>query len=214
MKAEKPSHIVEQDPLEGGGFMYWVAGIFLAIAVAGFAWTSQLTDAQSHDSPVLMIALFGLLGGAGCLLFAVVQSLRFRKFGHSTLETDTPVAGSPWKGRVRTGADLATKGNYVVTLEYEEEKYDGKEMRTVVIWKATDKVDQKSVRSSAGIPFQFAAPGKELKKSGDGGVWWLKVTAPMAGVNYQALFNVTFLLDEPPKDTMPCWGAGLTELTR
>jgi hypothetical protein len=43
MTTEKPGHIVEQDPLEGGGFMYWVAGIFLAIAVGGFAWTSQLT---------------------------------------------------------------------------------------------------------------------------------------------------------------------------
>ena len=208
MKAEKPGHIVEQDPLEGGGFMYWIAGIFLAIAVAGFAWTSQLTDAQSHDSPVLMIALFGLLGGAGCLplcrrAIAAIPEIRPLDAGNAT----QPVAGSPWKGLVRTRSDLATKGNYVFTLEYEEEKFDGKEMRTVVVWKATDKVDQKSVRSSAGIPFQFAAPGKELKKSGDGGVWWLKVTAPMAGVNYQALFNVTFLLDEPPKDTMPWWGS-------
>jgi len=46
-------------------------------------------------------------------------------------------------------------------------------------------------------------------------MWWLKISAPLRGVNFMTLFNVTFLLDAPPKDkNMPWWGQMLTDLTR
>jgi hypothetical protein len=101
---------------------------------------------------------------------------------------------------IRTKFDLSTKGNYIFTLTYEEEHYSSasKSMKTEVIWKATSEADYRSVRSSVGIPFEFAPPDKKLKKSSSGGMWWLKVSAPMRGVNFTTVFNVTFLLDETP----------------
>ena len=215
MKAENQGHIVEQDPLEGGRGWLIGAAIFLAFAIFGFTWTSRYTDLEYHDSLLLPASAFAGLLGSGCLVFGVWLSLRFRKFGHSFLETDTPVAGAPWKGMIRTRSDLSTKGDYNFLLTYEESRWNAasKKSENVVIWKATSKAEHRSVRSSVGIPFEFAPPGKELKKSSSGGVWWLKVSAPMSGVNFMTLFNVTFLLDKPPKD-MPPWGRFLTELTR
>jgi hypothetical protein len=102
---------------------------------------------------------------------------------------------------IRTKTDLSTKGNYAFTLTYEEERYSSasKSMKTVVIRKSTCEADCRSVKSSLGVPFEFAPPDPKLKKSSSGGMWWLKVSAPMRGVNFMTLFNVTFLLDEPPK---------------
>lgn len=40
------------------------------------------------------------------------------------------------------------------------------------------------------------------------------MTAPMAGANYLTVFNVTSLLDAPPKGRqMPWWGQVLSDLT-
>ncbi len=100
---------------------------------------------------------------------------------------------------------------------YEEEHYSSasRSTETEIIWKATCEADYRSVRSSAGIPFEFAPPGNALKKTSAGGIWWLKISAPMRGVNFMTLFNVTFLLDALPKDkNMPWWGQMLTDLTR
>jgi hypothetical protein len=215
LKPENSDHVIEQDPLEGGRGWLIAGAISLAFAVFGFAWTSRYTDLEYHDSLLLPASAFAGLLSSGCLVFGTWLWLRFRKFGHSFLETNTPVAGSPWKGVIRTRSDLATKGDYTFLLTYEESRWDAasKKTRDEVIWKATSKADCRSVRSSVGIPFEFAPPGKELKKSSSGGVWWLKVSAPMTGVNYMTLFNVTFLLDKPPKD-MPPWGQFLTDLIR
>lgn len=217
MKSDGPGLIVEQDPLEGGRGWIWVGVILLAISIAGFVWTSGYTALELHDSILQPISAFALLAGIASSVFGVWLWLRFRKFGHSFLETDMPVAGAPWKGLIRTTSDLSTKGNYTFTLTYEEEHYSSasRSTKTEIIWKATREADYRSVRSSAGIPFEFAPPGKELKKSKSGGMWWLKISAPMRGVNFITLFNVTFLLDAPPKDkNMPWWGQMLTDLTR
>jgi hypothetical protein len=206
MVAKNPKPIVEEDPLEGGSLEFWIAGIFLLPAAAAFLWSSQFTYAELHDTPVLPIAGFATLVGVSSLVFGLWLEFRLRKFGHSFLKTEKPIAGQPWKGAIRTTFELSVKGNYIFTLTYEETHYSSFEKKnvTVVVWKATCETDYRSVRSSAGIPFKFAPPGSELKKSKSGGMWWLKVTAPMRGLNYMTLFNVTFLLDAPPKgEDMP-----------
>ncbi len=116
MKSDGPGHIVEQDPLEGGRGWIWAGVILLAIAVSGFVWTSRYTPIELHDSILQPISAFALLAGMASLVFGVWLWLRFRKFGHSFLETDMPVAGAPWKGLIRTTSDLSTKGNYTFTL--------------------------------------------------------------------------------------------------
>lgn len=215
MTESRASQRVEQeDPLEGGGGWYWIAGVLLAAAAGLGYWASGQTLEQRSDTGSLPFAIFSAMLGTAALVFAVWHTWRFRKFGHSTLDAVRPLAGERWQGSIRTKRDLATTGDYTFLLTYEEEQYDVtfKRTRAVILWKGVCKVDGAAARSSKGIPFFFEPPGAELQRSSSGGTWWLKVTAPMRGLNYLTLFDVTRLLDEPPRGK-PWWGQALEALT-
>ena len=209
-----PTRIVQEDPLTGGGGWYWVAAVLLAAAGAGGWWASRLSFEELHDSPVGPLAAFAGMLGIATLVFASYLTLRFRKFGHATLDAEVPVAGRAWKGVVRTGSDLAATGDYVITLSCEEaqRRPDSNVGGPVVVWKATCRVAPGGVRSSAGIPFDFAPPAEGNLTSSSGGFWWLEVKAPVTGMNFVTLFDVTPLLGKHVHDRL-WWGEALSAIS-
>lgn len=209
-----PQRIVQEDPLDAGGGWYKVAAVLLVLAAVGGAWASRQTIEQRSDTGSLPLSIFAALLGLAALVFALWHTWRFRKFGSSTLETTAPIAGKRWQGAVRTTHDLAATGDFTLTLSYEElrSKLADHKLAAVTLWKGVCTVERSTVRSSQGIPFAFLPPGAELARSSSGGTWWLRVDAPMRGLNYMTLFDVTRLLEAPPSGR-PWLGEALEALT-
>jgi hypothetical protein len=187
--------------------------VLLAAAAAGGWWASRLSAEALHDSLVAPLSAFAAILGLSSLVFAAYLTLRFRKFGHATLDAAVPVAGAPWKGVVRTGTDLRATGDYELTLSCEEPRrrvaaHGG---GPVVVWKGSCRVQHAGLRSSRGIPFEFAPP-EDAPTSSASGVWWLEVRAPVAGLDFVTVFNVTPLLGKRFHDG-PWWGEALSAVT-
>lgn len=208
------TRIEQEDPLDGGGRFFRVAAFLLAGAALGGWWSSRQPLEALHDSLIPPGSVFAGMLGAFCLAFGTWKELRFRKFGHSVLEAEAPVAGRAWEGAVRTQRDLAVTGDFTVVLRCEESRYSPTEQSTVpfTVWKAACIVERAGVRSGQGIPFSFDPPGDAVPASSPDGRWWLEVSAPTRGVSYATFFDVTPLFARPPRGR-PWWGEALEALT-
>lgn len=151
-------------------------------------------------------AAFGLLFpliGAGLLAHAFLQTLRWRKFGDSTLAlASTPAApGGRLVGAIRTGAGLRPEGGFRLALTCVRRVTSGsgkeRSVSETILWRG----DRTMTGSLPGddpmrpdIPVSFEIPADAAPTRGEDSVdrilWNLSVDAELPGLDYHADFEV------------------------
>ncbi len=202
------------------GMALWLTA--LAMLGAGVIWLGlpAIFDPASADfipfpaAAAMFFAVFGLIHlGKGLL-----QSARSGKSGASTLEAGPAVLGRIYRGKIRTDRAIEATGPYAIRLLCESKALntgsdsDDTHLRTsrIPVWEATANAPT-STRSSAGIPFEFRIPKDALPNLHGSSVpgqmifWTLSISAPMAGLHYQAVFPIDVGTgsetdDEPARD--------------
>lgn len=184
----------------------WAMAILFLAAAAGTWWWfrgSLNYDVNSRDfNPLGLVPIVLAAIGLWNLVPAIRGTLVSRKFGGTSfaMDGDDVALGETLSGRIRTAADIAPTGDYVVTLQcveaittFDTTKGESR-TRDHIRWEATRKVDPASLRSTAGIPVGFALPKTALACGDDRaeGVvrWVLMVRAPLPGTDFEAIFPV------------------------
>lgn len=182
-----------------------MACLFLAAAAGTWWWFrgSLNYDFNSRDfNPLGLVPVVLAAIGLWYLVPAIRGSMAARKFGGTSFAMDTEEVslGEALKGRITTATDLAPTGEYVVTVQCVEaittfDTMKGENRtRDHVRWEATRKIAPASVRSSQGIPVEFALPKTALgigDERAKGSVRWvLMVNAPLPGTDFEAIFPV------------------------
>ena len=171
-----------------------------------FVWYFELplnfdvTDLEFN--PVILVPVIFAAIGVFQLLRAAWRNWRNRKFGASILDIGTARRGQKLSGTVRTPFDLAPTGDYTIIFKCIRTKRTGSDERShsidELLWEEKWVVSRDTVRSSAGIPFQFMIPshlpvsrGAPIQTGSDGDVRWvLTANAPMPGLDYYAPFAI------------------------
>jgi hypothetical protein len=184
----------------------WAMAVLFLAAAAGTWWWfrgSLNYDVNSRDfNPLGLVPIALAAIGLWNLVPAIRGTLVSRKFGGTSfvMDGDDVALGETLAGRIRTATDLAPTGEYVVTVQCVEaittfDTMKGENRtRDHIRWEATRKVDPASVRSSQGIPVEFALPKTALAigdERAQGAVRWvLEVSAPLPGTDFEAIFPV------------------------
>jgi hypothetical protein len=168
-------------------------------------------DVNARDfNPLIVLAFVLALIGLYNAWRAVVNSLRLRRYGVSTLHPDqwlTP--GMPFRAVVRTAYDLAPTGDYTVNLRCIETTHTGGNngrYRQKIRWEHTARVAP-NVSSSSGVPVNIDVPANVPPLTRWGGNeqqvgtrWAVIVRAPMPGLDYKAMFNLVGKRDDDDDD--------------
>lgn len=194
---------------EAAGFhagIDWLMAALLfgaAVAAALYFRAPWQLDFRSPDfNPFVLIPL--VLGGFGISysVKALLATLRARRYGEATLEMDGDFVapGETLSGRIRTAFDLAPTGDYELTLRCIEAEprplTSGVDRPPIdrVRWEASLAIPSPGVRSSAGIPFEFALPPTVLVAGDErakGAVRWvLAVRARGPGLDFSTWFGI------------------------
>jgi hypothetical protein len=173
-----------------GAGLYWF----------GAAATLDVSSPEFFPLPGFFAFAFALFGtihfGQGLLAIR-----RHSKYGASILEANQAVLGQVFRGSIRTDRALEVSGPYTIRLLCETQApadsdgdTRGRQGRTP-LWEATVSAPA-STRSSTGIPFRFKIPEDALPNKlgstvpGHAIFWTLSVSAPMAGLHYNAAFPI------------------------
>jgi hypothetical protein len=193
------------------------APVLLALAWL-IAWYLRIPlalprNARSFD-PIIVVPVFFAAGGIWYAGRAVLDGMRLRRYGDSRLELRDVRLGGTLRGTIRTTRDLAPTGDYALTLRCIETTAtnDGRPNSTtqhhdILRWSAVATVAAATVRSSVGIPVDFAIPRDAPATWGDSDLgtargvrWVLVIEAPLAGLDYYAVFRlVVAAADQSPR---------------
>jgi hypothetical protein len=182
------------------------APIFFLIAGL-IVWYGELPlsfDVGARDfNPLIFIPIFFVAGGLWFGARGMLDALRLRKYGDSTFEFGMPRPGGRLHGTIRTTRDLEPTGDYTLTIKCIETiaYHTGQPPRTghrdELRWSSMATIPRASVRSSAGLPVDFAIPmdapptrGNSDLGTGEGVRWVLEIAAPLAGLDYYAVFRL------------------------
>jgi hypothetical protein len=145
------------------------------------------------------VALFPAVG-AGLLVWAVRETVRYRRFGASVLELATlpGVIGLGLAGTVHVPSALHRAEEYRVTLRRIERTTSGsgRNRRTHEFTRWEEQASARSLRGATGVsvPVSFRIPAGEppstVELAGSTTVWRLEVRAEVPGVDYAARFEV------------------------
>ena len=166
------------------------------------AWTVPAKIARAGAEPAEFVVFLFPLVGIGLLVAAARATLRWRKFGRTTLELKTlpGVIGGPLRCELHTGARLAEAEVVTFTLENVRRRRSGSGKNASanerISWQ-TEKLVPRAYFSSAGgtiVPVEFAIPytcaASSAGASDDAILWRLRVAASVAGVDYADCFEV------------------------
>lgn len=153
-------------------------------------------EVRSGNLPALLGLIFPLVG-IGLIISAVKATLRWRRFGASTLEMDeTPAAiGGRLAGRItseRLPVGAASIKLRLTCLRLEKHNRSTTER---VIWEAEKTLTDYPIHFSGGIPVEFEIPANCEPTSADRSArthikWTLQATAEVPGVDYAPKFDV------------------------
>jgi hypothetical protein len=204
--------VAPQAPIVASNASNALLNAFIALILFGFAafgWTRldwpPVVDPNARDfNPFLVLALVMTAAGAWYAFKAIRDGLRVRKFETSVLDVDEAFVGVRLRGKVRTTRDLAPTGSYTLTVRAIEtvasksihmNQPEGVVHNDHLLWETQRIVLAPDVRSSQGIPFDIPLPAELPPSGGDSAVgagtgvrWVLAITAPTAGLDYNALF--------------------------
>lgn len=176
----------------------WTATIVWFLTF-GVSFLKILGNVDAQLSQKVVMGVFSL-GGFVFLYFAVCQTLINYRYGRSwcVIKGKAGILGDDFSGEVFTSKPVEATGDYTYTLQCIDTYYTGtgknRRTNTNVEFQAEQKVPYAGQRSTAGIPFKFNLPkyppetGYQLAKGSVS--WQLKVTAPVQGVDYRAMFII------------------------
>jgi len=179
--------------------LFLIAGLI----VWYFALPLSFGGTARDFNPLIAIPIFFVAGGLWFGARGVLDALRLRKYGDSTLELGVPHVSGKLRGTLRTTRDLTPTGDYTLTIKcIETIAYSiGQPPRTghrdELRWSARATVPSANARSSAGIPVEFAIPADAPPTRGNSDLgtakgvrWVLEIHAPLVGLDYYAVFRL------------------------
>ncbi len=208
---QAPAPVVDANAANASTGYFFAGGMGLigVLIVWYFELPLNFDVTDREFNPLVFIPVVFVAIAFYALLKAIRDTLRFRKFGTTTLMAGTAVPGGRFEGTVRSSRDLAPSGDYTVQLKCIRTyrvggpivSTSGAQKSTYkdeLKWRETIVVPSTSVRSSTGIPLAFQIPPDALPSKGPpiyervhGNVRWiLTVSAPMPGLNYYAVFAI------------------------
>jgi hypothetical protein len=186
--------------------IFWVLAILAAWWMhSGYGICFTLNINSRDFCPVIFVPVVFILIGLFFSGRALLDGLRVRKYGRTTLEAGEVFLGGSLTGTIRTTYDLEPLGDYTLRLRCIETVGSGSvsdknyhhidELR----WEGLGTVKHDSVHSSQGIPVDIpipegsgalvTVPGSEIGTA-TGVRWVLEIRAPLRGLDYYALFLI------------------------
>jgi len=181
------------------------AVMFLIAAVTPWYFELPLNfDIYSPDfNPLIFVPVVFAGIGAIMLTRTWLGVVRAGKFGNATLSPASARRGEIFRPVMLSKSDIATTGDYVLTLKCIRrvsggDEYDGGgSSRDKVLWKHAETCPA-SARASVGVAAVFHIPrdaqptrGPDKGTSSGNVRWELTVTAPVRGVNFRQDFPIT-----------------------
>jgi len=180
-------------------------------------------ELAKDEEPLLWLALVFPLAGAFLLWRAVLETLRVRKFGPSTLVLDRIPGsiGGRVSGRIETslkkpppdGIDLALE---CVRITRSQSKNSSNTEKT--LWQETEQLRPEAIGigpQGLSVPLRFAIPADALPSSDEDTysriVWRLHASADMPGVDFSVQFELpvfrTGIVEEVAEEEAPRFGS-------
>lgn len=181
-----------------------IASWFVAILWNAIALPSTvlgIREALRTGEPALwFVTIFGLVG-LGLLVSAILQTMRYRRYGVSALELETfpGFLGGTLAGRIRASLDLHEVPRIPIMLRCIRQVVTGtgkhRSTREEVLWEhQIDVVRTFREGASTLIHFTFRlpadAPPSAPLPAVDQVLWRLEAHAEVPGVDYHAIFEV------------------------
>jgi hypothetical protein len=170
----------------------WIFAFFWNAISAGAAFAALN---EQRKSPALLLAGIFPLIGVGLLVWAIRQTIRWRRFGESTLKLNTVpgVIGGTLAGMIHTTQSMQDAEDIRLRLTCVERDRSGENTSERLRWE-----DEKHLLPTAlqtgGIPVLFHIPfdcqPTATLPSTDSIVWQLEAQAKLPGADYQAHFEV------------------------
>jgi len=169
-----------------------------------------------HANHAAYVGLVFPILGVGLLVWAIRNTLRFRRDGVSVLELSTlpAIIGHRLIGRVRASSLLQPTDGFEVVLSCVRRvtSQSGKDSSTTetILWQEEKRVRAELNRDPSGmatfVPIAFQIPsdvrGSDSKVSNDYVLWRLTLSAAVPGVDYQSVFEVP-VFRTPASDSAP-----------
>ena len=198
----------------------WGSWLFSALwnLISFPAAVLALRQALQTGNRAAYVALLFPTVGVGLLVWAIRNTLRFRRDGISVLELSTlpAVIGHSLIGRVRASSLLQPADGFDVVLSCVRRvtSQTGKDSSTTetILWQEEKRVRGELKRDPRGmatfVPIGFQIPagvrGSDPTTSNDYVLWRLSLSAAVPGVDYQSVFEVpvfrTSASDTAPTD--------------
>jgi hypothetical protein len=181
----------------------WVIAAFWnGISVPAFvgAW-QQAASGELERMALVVIAMFPLVGLA-IVAMAIRQTLRWRKFGTSTLELKTlpGVVGGPLRAVLHAGARLGEAERVELRLDCVQRvtsgSGDSRSTRETILWQHVREVARGEFAAAGGtqVPVEFTIPYGSAESHPESSdrmiVWRLHAEAAVDGVDYDESFEV------------------------
>ncbi len=173
----------------------------------GSAFLNSFSNPEIKTGGVVVLGIFALLGLVP-IGFAIHFTIRHFRFGSSwcKINEKAGVLGKLMSGKIRASKDIKATGDFTIELQCIE-TYSigtGKQRRTetIVHWQNKQTVSSSGKNAREGIPFAFKLSDNspetgDLTSRGDIS-WYLRMHAPVEGVDYATMFIVpVFRMEEP-----------------
>lgn len=186
----------------------WLASIVWSLTI-GVTFFKLLLSPTAQMGQIIVVGLFTLLG-LGFVFFAIRVTIQHFRYGESwcRIRGKAGVLGETMTGHVGTKTEVEAIGDYTIELQCVETYSTGSgKNRTTkheIRWQSKQTVPHLGKSSRAGIPFSFSLPtyppetGYQLSRGKIN--WQLRISAPVNGVDYAAIFVVpVFRIDQGDK---------------
>lgn len=152
------------------------------------------------DNPVALLVLFFPLVGLGFIVASVRATIRWNKYGSSTLAlaNECGVIGGELVGTVRFSKQFRLLAPATVKLSCQRQRTTGsgknRSTHTTTVWEQSQSVDWRHFDARSGFPIKFKIPFQcESTSEEDRNykiLWSVVVSAPVKGVDFSSTFDV------------------------
>jgi hypothetical protein len=160
---------------------------------------------ELERQPLAALGFLFPVVGAGLVVWAVITTARWRRFGHTWLDTPAGPArpGNTWRATVRAQLPQPdAAGGYTVRLKLTclnrtISRHGDRDERENILWREETELESTRMAfgpDGASIPVQFDIPADALQTTaqgkGEGIFWVLTAEAALPGVNLKEDFDV------------------------
>ncbi len=178
--------------------LLWISAVALNLML-GAPFIKALSNPAMKTAPTIVLGVLTLFA-LGFTVFAIRFTWRQLRFGESRcyLEGKAGVLGQKISGYIRTNKDIPVTGDYAIEIQCLEHYHVGtgkkRQSKIKSHYQSTQKVPHIGKNSKLGIPFSIDLPkyppetGYQISRGQIN--WQLKISAPVEGIDYMALFIV------------------------